>query len=153
MEWLGGTAGASAAELALVLPVLLLLLTGIVDFGTLLFKHMQVTAAAHAGVRYAIANGFDATKISTAITNATTMSGISASPAPSESAGCISSTNTIVTVTNTTTCSGSNTNGGTQTGTFVFVHASAPFSPMLPVWGTFMPSTVTANAVVMISQP
>jgi Flp pilus assembly protein TadG len=153
MRWARETAGAAASELALILPVLLILLTGIVDVGSLLFNHMQVTAAAHAGVRYAIANGFDATKISTAITNATTLSGISATPAPTEANGCISSTNTLVTMGNTTTCSGSNTNGGTQTGTFVFVHASAPFSPMLPVWGTMMPSTITANAVVMISQP
>lgn len=46
--------GASAAEFALVLPLLLLLLFGIIDVGRYMWEHNRAEKAAQMGVRYAI---------------------------------------------------------------------------------------------------
>lgn len=46
--------GAAAVELAIVLPVLLLLIGGIVDFGRFFFLQIQLTNAAREGARAAI---------------------------------------------------------------------------------------------------
>ncbi|HET6572411.1 MAG TPA: TadE/TadG family type IV pilus assembly protein [Fimbriiglobus sp.] len=46
--------GASAAEFAVVLPVLLLIVLGLIDFGRFAYYHVAVTNAARAGAEYAI---------------------------------------------------------------------------------------------------
>jgi Flp pilus assembly protein TadG len=48
-----GDEGASAVEFALVLPLLLLLICGIVDFGRLLNVQLTLSAAAREGARWA----------------------------------------------------------------------------------------------------
>jgi Flp pilus assembly protein TadG len=45
--------GAAAVEFALVLPVLLLVIFGIIDFGRLLYAKITLSEAAHAGARAA----------------------------------------------------------------------------------------------------
>lgn len=47
--------GSSAVEFALVFPLMLLLLFGIIDFGRMAFERINVTAAAYEGAR---ASGF-----------------------------------------------------------------------------------------------
>ncbi|WP_211277935.1 TadE/TadG family type IV pilus assembly protein, partial [Couchioplanes caeruleus] len=54
----GGDQGAAAVEMALVLPLLLLLLFGIIDFGRALNAQITLTEAAREGAR-AAALGFD----------------------------------------------------------------------------------------------
>jgi len=46
-----GDRGAAAVELALLLPILLVLVFGIIDFGRLLFTQITLTDAAREGVR------------------------------------------------------------------------------------------------------
>ena len=46
--------GAAAVELAIVLPVLLLVIGGIVDFGRFFYTQIQVTNAAREGARVAV---------------------------------------------------------------------------------------------------
>lgn len=53
----GGDQGAAAIEFAILLPILLLVIGGIVDFGRLLYTEIIVTNAAREGVRMA-AMGF-----------------------------------------------------------------------------------------------
>ena len=67
-------AGAAAVEFALVLPILLLLIFGIVDFGRLYFTQITLTDAAREGARVlalegASGSGYTATQ---AATDATT---------------------------------------------------------------------------------
>ncbi|HKB06509.1 MAG TPA: TadE family protein [Gemmataceae bacterium] len=50
--------GASAVELAIVLPVLVLLAFGSVDFGRFAYHHIAVTNAARAGAEHAIMNPY-----------------------------------------------------------------------------------------------
>lgn len=49
----GDDHGAAAVEMAIVLPVLLLLIFGIVDFGRMLNAQLELTAAAREGARWA----------------------------------------------------------------------------------------------------
>lgn len=66
----GSDRGAAAVELALVLPILLLLICGIVDFGRLYFTQITLTDGAREGARVlalegATGSGFTATQAAT----------------------------------------------------------------------------------------
>lgn len=141
-EVLTDKGGASAVEFAIVLPVLILLLIGMFDYGALAFQTMEVSAAAHAGADYAIHNGWNSSAIQTAVTSATGLT-VTASPAPQLSNGCLSG-NTLVFTTGST-C----TSGGTP-GSYVIVNARTPFSPLVAWSALPLPTTLSAQAVVRI---
>jgi Flp pilus assembly protein TadG len=56
-RWRRRDAGASAVEMAIVLPVLVLLAFGIIDFGRMLNAQIQLSQAAREGVRLAALAG------------------------------------------------------------------------------------------------
>jgi Flp pilus assembly protein TadG len=138
--------GISAIELAICLPLIVALLIPMVDLGMSAYTKMQLVNAAQAGAEYAAKNGFDATNISTAVTNATGLSGISANPAPAESCGCVSGT----TITDTTTppCS-TGCASGTE-GVFVTVNAQVSYSTLFPYPGIASPVTLSAQSMIRI---
>jgi hypothetical protein len=104
---------------------------------------MQVSAAAHAGADYALHNGWNAINVEGAVTGATTLPQVSATPAPQLTSACIVS-GAVVAATGAT-CAG----GGTP-GSYVVVNAQAPFTPLVS-WAAFaMPSTISAQATVRI---
>jgi Flp pilus assembly protein TadG len=70
--------GAAAVEMALVLPMLLLVLFGIIDFGRAFDTQMQLTQAALEAVRFKALGGTDADATSRALS----ATGGLASPAP-----------------------------------------------------------------------
>jgi Flp pilus assembly pilin Flp len=74
--------GVAAIELALVTPILALSALCVGDLGRFALQKTWVTYAASAGAEYAVAHGFNATKIATAATSAVPVSGISISPKP-----------------------------------------------------------------------
>ena len=55
--------GATMVEAALTLSLLLFVVIGIVDIGTVLFTYQGLVQRAQAGVRYAVVNTYDAEKI------------------------------------------------------------------------------------------
>jgi Flp pilus assembly protein TadG len=131
-----GTSGIAAVELALILPALVLMMIGAADFGMGFYRKMQVQDAAQAGAQWAAANGFDSTKISTAVTSATKSApgfSVAASPAPHQDCGCAAST-------------GVTFNGDT-----------APFCtsrcPDTTVAGTYVTASATATYTTMLSYP
>ncbi len=144
----GGVAksrGTAAIEFGLAIPFLLILLVGTVEIGFATYEGMQVYNSAEAGALYAAKNGFDVTAISSAIVNATSLSGITASPAPAQFCGC-PSTGAVATATCGATCSG----GGTA-GTYVRVSAAYTHTTILsfPTFG--LPTTLTAQAIMRIN--
>ena len=60
--------GAELIELALVLPILLLVFGGIVDFGLLLQRQQVVTNAAREGARLAVLPGYTSTDVQARVT-------------------------------------------------------------------------------------
>lgn len=134
--------GAAIVEFAIAAPVLALLVVGVAEFALGYYAKAQVTAAAQTGLRYAYANGFNSSNISSAVTNSTTQLTVSASPAPTQFCGCIVS-NAVVAATCTTTNSCSN---GDKPRTYVRVSASATYTPMIRIPGTRSTYTLTSTA-------
>jgi Flp pilus assembly pilin Flp len=83
--------GAVAVEFAVVSVFMSLLLIGLIDFGLGFWEQMLVGNAARAGAQWAMIqgiNGYDSSTIATAVTSATGLSSITATPAPAEFCGC-----------------------------------------------------------------
>lgn len=55
--------GATAVEFALILPLLMTLVLGCVDFGRFAYNYIAVTNAARAGASYAIMNNYSASSL------------------------------------------------------------------------------------------
>jgi Flp pilus assembly protein TadG len=51
-QWVRGQRGAAAVEFALVLPILLVILLGIIDFGLYFYNDLQLTHVARDAARY-----------------------------------------------------------------------------------------------------
>jgi Flp pilus assembly protein TadG len=130
--------GNAALEMALIGPLLVVLMIGAADYGAAVYQKMQVQHAAQAGAEYALRNGFVSTSIVSAVTAATNLAGVSATPAPAQSCGCASGT-TITAA----TCGASCPAGGTA-GVYVTVSAQGTYTTILPYPG--IPSSFTFNA-------
>ena len=140
------TSGATAVEVALVAPVLMMLALGMADFSMWMWNKMRVQNAARAGAEHAAAKGFfDSAQVSTAITSATGMAGVSATPAPTETCGCPSVSLGVITATCGSTCA-----SGQKAGTYVTAHAQASYSMVFPWPGLPNPVTLNASAKVRI---
>jgi Flp pilus assembly protein TadG len=61
----------SAVELALILPLLVTIVLGAVDFGRFAYNYIAVTNAARAGAAYAMMNNYSSSTQSTWVTNIT----------------------------------------------------------------------------------
>lgn len=141
---LGNTEGLAGIEFAILVPILLMLTVCTIDLGMAAYDVMQVENAAQAGSEYAAVHGFNSSSISSAITSATSLSGISASPAPAEYCGCPSGSTSITTATCGSTCT-----DGSMAGTYVTSSATATYTtfihyPLLPASFTFV-NTATAR--------
>ena len=66
----------SLVETALLLPVLLMILVGIVDIGRAYYSYIQLTNAAREGARYAVSHPTDNPGAKQAAVNAATSSGV-----------------------------------------------------------------------------
>jgi Flp pilus assembly protein TadG len=141
-------AGVAAIELAMVSPLLVTGVLGAGEVGFTIFRQTQVQFAAQAGADFALAHGFDATKVSNAIVTATAYTAITATPVPSQFCGCPSASGVTAaggTPPCTAVCS-----GGATAGTYVTASSQAQFSPIIP--NPWQKSTVTlaAQATVRI---
>jgi Flp pilus assembly protein TadG len=142
---LGEDKGQAFVELALVLPIFILLLVGAVEVGRLAYASIEVSNAARAGVAYAAQNhttAEDSTNIQLAANNdAPEITSLTATP--SYSCSCEGSTGTMTTfascsntVANLTTCP-----SPSRIVLYVQVTTSAPVNTIFHFPG--IPSTVT----------
>ncbi len=65
--------GAAAVEFALMMPVILLALAGVTDFGRLVFDKMELVSAVRSGAQYALAYDNDTTAVRQAVVDATNL--------------------------------------------------------------------------------
>jgi len=154
-RWLrlgAGTAGVSTIEFVFVASMLAILAVGSLDFGMGLWQAMEVGNAARAGAEYASVNAsslmssWSTSGISSAVTHATGLSSVQASPAPSKSCACANTASGLVAATCGSTCS-----GGNPAGTYVTVNAQASYSTVLSYPVLSNPMTLTASAVARIN--
>lgn len=146
--WVARTArdqgGAIAVEFGIVAPMLAVIIVPLVDLGMGAYRQMQVEAAAQAGAEYAAVHGWDSTGIQNVVTGATGLSGISASPAPSQSCGCASGT-TLSNATCGSTCA-----DGSTAGSYVTVNAQVQYTTLFTYPALGSPLTLSAQTMVRI---
>ncbi|MFS8113983.1 pilus assembly protein [Rhizobium jaguaris] len=125
--------GTAAIDLALILPILIAMTFGLVDYSSALLQQTQVENAAQRGLQYALARGFDSSAMSNVITRSTGSTVISAAPAPSKFCGCPSGQGISVAVCSDV-CS-----DGSRAGTYVSASAAATYVPYLAL--PFVPAS------------
>ena len=136
--------GIAAIEFAILGAVLCLIVIAVGDLGMGFYSYMQVQNSAQAGAQYAAVHGFNSTSITTAVTSATSISGITASPAPQQFCGCVSGT-AVVAATCGTVCA-----DGMSAGTYVSAAAVRDYTTLIS-WPGFAASYhQTATATVRI---
>ena len=139
--------GAAAIEFAIIGGVFSAAMVVSGDLGLAYYANMQVQTSAQVGAQYAVNHGaatFDATAIGNAVVNATSTTGITATPAPAQFCGCPSGT-----VLSTATC-GSVCPDATGAGTYVRVSASRTHTVVVPY--PWLPASYaqTASSTVRI---
>lgn len=138
--------GSAAIELVLVLPLLLIMLSGIVEIGLAAMQAIRAQSAAEAGAIYATAHGVgDLTAIQSAVLNATGVPGVTA-PAPVVYCGCP--------VASGITAQGSDCSticlDGKVPGKYVTITATVPHATVLPFLNLPLPAQFTGTAVVRV---
>ena len=136
--------GLGAVEFGFLAPILLMLTVCVIDLGNAAYDAMQVEAGAQAGSEYAAVHGYNVASIESAVTAASRLSGLAASPAPAEFCACPTSSGSALT---TVTC-GSTCSDGSLAGTYVTVSATATYTtfihyPALPPKFTFVNNATT----------
>jgi Flp pilus assembly protein TadG len=136
--------GSVAIEFSIAAPVLVIIFIPLIDIGMGVYQQMQVQDAAQAGAQYAMAHGWDSAAIQNAVTGATVLSSLTASPAPVKSCGCPDDASIA------TAACGSACADGRAAGTYVTVNAQATYAPLLPypMLGTSV--TLSAQATARI---
>lgn len=126
-------------------PLLLILLIGVVELGFAMYQAMQVYNAVEAGMVYASKNGWNQTAISNAVVNASNVSGMIASPAPSQFCGCPQSGGIAETVCAAPLplCADSN-----PAGRYIRINAALPRQKILPFLTVGLPDTLTAQSIL-----
>lgn len=138
-EW-RGEAGAELVEMALTLPLILMVLLGLSDFGLMFQKYEVVNNSAREGARFASANP----NITTAEVQTRVLNYIQGSGLPTAVG------NPVVTVTPTTWTSGPGTWQARQVDV-AYVHDYSFFGPMASWFGgTFTSATLNARATMRI---
>jgi Flp pilus assembly protein TadG len=137
--------GTAALEFALFAPMLLILLVGVIELGDGVFESMQVQDAAEAGAVYVSKHGWNAAGVSAAVVNATGLSGITASPAPSTFCGCSTAAG-ITAKTCATTCT-----DGTTAANYVKINSTLAHESILTLPWLVMPTTLTGQAIVRVN--
>src|SRR4051794_29291485 len=98
-------AGSALVELAVALPLLVLVMVGVIDFARVFYVGMELTNAARAGAQYGAYNPAQSgniTGIRTAATGSVNITGVTATP--SRTCQCATSAGTFSAATCTTTC-------------------------------------------------
>jgi len=137
--------GQSMVELALVIPVLIILTLAAADMGRVFYFWIAVTSAARAGAQYgsqrvitaADSNGM----IAAATTDAANVSGLSAT-----SSQCTCASSSTVNACPSSYCTNS------PNATYVEVDTQAPFHTLMPYPGIPSSITVSGKAIMQVQQ-
>jgi Flp pilus assembly protein TadG len=156
--------GVATVELALVSTVMIGLMLPMFDIGMGFYFKTQLHTAAQAGAEYAYvhdwtgSNSTIQTSIVSAVTSATGLAAIAASPAPTLACGCVDGTTITLstpsspytpdTCASQAACSGSN--NPVKPGAFVTVNAQGTYTPLITYLGFGSPITLSATSVVRV---
>lgn len=136
--------GVAAIEFAVMAPTLVMMTICTVDLGMGIYRNMQVQNAAQAGAQYAMTHGFDASLISSIVSSATGLPGISASPPPVQYCGCATSAGVA------NVACGSSCPTGAVYGQYVQVSTQGTYTTILPYPMIASSFTLTAQSNVRV---
>jgi len=135
--------GQSAVETALILPICLALMMGIIEGGRLIYTALVLNSAARAGVQYGAQSLATAADIqgmeNAAVLNAQGLPNLSATASCYIQCG----------ASGQIAC-GAGTCSAGQQGVFVTVNVSAGFQPMITLPGLSWPSSVSSQATLRV---
>ena len=120
--------GAAAVEFAIIAPVLLLMIAGMIDFSLYIGTRIELEQALRAGGQYALKDFTDTTTITSAVVNATDLTPLTVSYDPATDSFCECPDGTP------NTCPGNSSytacTGGERPGLFITISGSTTFDPM-----------------------
>ena len=143
--------GTATIEFAFAVTFLSFLAVGVLDFGMGFWQYMQVQNAVDAGANYAIVNGYDTTGISSAVTGATGLSGLTMTTGyPQRTCGCPTGSGSTITGFNfvSITCGSTCAAGGTAQR-YILIAAQSNYSTIFTWPGLANPVTLTASSYVL----
>jgi hypothetical protein len=130
--------GSVAVSTALIAPVLILMMCGVVDLGRATYDATSLTSAVRAGAQYALLFPNDTNGIKLAVEKASTLSSVSVEFKP-PFCECPNGTSSLC---STSSC------GAEPLRRFVEFSATVPFSKIMPSSAIVAPSFLSAKAVV-----
>jgi Flp pilus assembly protein TadG len=167
--------GASAVEFALLVPIMLLILGVMLDFGFNLVMRFNVTQAVSASSNYAVVNGTSVSSSGGAtlaqnlvtlvpatidavvtindgptVTRTSGASSVSGTAAHADRCYCPSVSGGVVTWGSSVTCSSTCASGGGFAGKYVAITARQMYSPMFGVLGISRAGWISASALVQV---
>jgi hypothetical protein len=131
--------GNVAVEFALVLPMTLLLLSGLIEYGLVTYDDTSLENAARAGAQYAFSGGYSESKVDAAVRAASTLT--LSKDAVSSAVYCECSDTTPI------TCGEPCPDGGPNRR-FIRVDISEPHEPFLPFMAYIVPDRVEGGAII-----
>jgi Flp pilus assembly protein TadG len=135
--------GAAALELGLAAPFMVMMAVAGADLGLGVYEGMQAQSAAEAGAVYASIHGAgDVAGISSAVASATSTSGITATPGPTQFCGCPTAGG-VATVDCSSTCG-----DGTGPGQYLRINAQLTHHSLMSRSGISLPTTLSGAAIV-----
>jgi Flp pilus assembly protein TadG len=132
--------GNAAVEFALMLPAVLILLGGLIEFGTAMYAASSLESAARAGAHYAFAKGLDKPGIEQAVKNASSISPDKLTVVSSMSCEC----------SGTAAACGGACASGYAPFKFVTVQVTSANDPWFPVVDKLVPKTFSGRAMVQV---
>jgi hypothetical protein len=137
---LGDRAGNMAVEFALLLPPVLILLGGLIEFGSVMYASSSLESAARAGAHYAFEKGLDKPGIEQAVKNASTYPPEKLTVASSMACECDGAA---------ASC-GSDCDSGYVPYKFITVQVTAANDPWFPVVDKLVPTSFSGSAMVQV---
>ena len=135
----GDKRGSTAVEFALLMPVLLLFLGGVVDFGRAFYYQTELNQALRSGMQYTLKAPTDTTGIVNVINQSTSIAINTQQPATF--CQCLDGTNV--------SCSGTCTIGNTPMRNYVKLETKFTYAPLIGAMGGLLP-TSPLDAVLFV---
>ena len=135
--------GSAAVELALYLPIALVLFAGLFQYGSSIFASLRLESAARAGAQYAMVDANNATNIQNTVLSA--IGGDTADVQVTATTYCQCPGSSTQTDCTTGSCS-----GGAALRQYVSIAASRPFTTILGLASLAPISQVSGHAVIRV---
>jgi Flp pilus assembly protein TadG len=146
----GGTRGVAAVEFALVLPMALVLLGGVIDTGLLLWAKSRLAGAVSAASHYAVLAGtaVSTTNVAGILTGSSGLTGVTATPVPVLTWNCPSGTPATFPL--ATGGSNSTCPNGDLAASFLTLSAHYTYKPLIPGYSHIATTALTETALVRL---